>query len=95
MSEYILAAARAPRGEPANIQFLLLCRVLHKRANWLFAGSLRAGQRAAAIMSLVRCAQLNGHDPYADLKDVLTRLLTQRADRIGESLPHHWVPAIA
>lgn len=38
----------------------------------LFAGSLRAGQRAAAIMSLIRSAQLNGHDPYAYLKEVLT-----------------------
>ena len=46
-------------------------------------------------MSLVRSAQLNGHDPYAYLKDVLTRLPTQRADQIKELLPHHWVPAIA
>ncbi|CAD6563501.1 hypothetical protein LMG24235_08750 [Paraburkholderia sabiae] len=38
------------------------------RANWMFAGSLRAGQRAAAIMSLIRSTQLNGHDPYAYLK---------------------------
>jgi hypothetical protein len=34
------------------------------RNNWLFAGSLRAGQRAAAIMSLIQSAKLNGHDPY-------------------------------
>ena len=32
------------------------------RSNWLFAGSLRAGQRAAAVMSLVHSARLNGHD---------------------------------
>lgn len=63
------------------------------RANWLFAGSLRAGQRAAAIMSLIRSAQLNGHDPYAYLKDVLTRLPTQRASHIAELLPHRWKPA--
>lgn len=44
--------------------------------NWLFAGSLRAGQRAAAVMSLVQSARMNGHDPYAYLKDVLTRLPT-------------------
>jgi len=31
--------------------------------NWLFAGSLRAGQRAAAVMTLVNSARLNGHDP--------------------------------
>ncbi|MEO8837268.1 MAG: transposase, partial [Herbaspirillum sp.] len=63
------------------------------RSNWLFAGSLRAGQRSAAIMSLIRSAQLNGHDPYAYLKDVLTRLPTQRANAIGELLPHRWQPS--
>jgi hypothetical protein len=35
------------------------------RKNWLFAGSLRAGKRAAAIMSLIQSAKLNGHDPDA------------------------------
>ena len=39
------------------------------RQNWLFAGSLRAGKRAAAIMSLIHSAKLNGHDPYAYLKE--------------------------
>jgi hypothetical protein len=48
------------------------------RSNWLFAGSLRAGQRAAAVMSLIQSARLNGHDPYAYLKDVLTRLPTHK-----------------
>lgn len=64
------------------------------RSNWLFAGSLRAGQRAAAVMSLVRSAQLNGHDPYAYMKDVLSRLPTQRHSEIAELLPHRWVPAV-
>ena len=62
------------------------------RSNWLFAGSLRAGQRAAAIMSLVHSARLNGHEPHAYLKDVLERLPTQPASRIGELLPHRWQP---
>jgi hypothetical protein len=39
---------------------------------------LRSGKRAAAIMSLIQSARMNGHDPYAYLKDVLTRLATQR-----------------
>jgi transposase len=59
-------------------------------SNWLFAGSLRAGKRAAAVMSLIRSAKLNGHDPYAYLKDVLARLPTQRASQIDELLPHRW-----
>ena len=61
--------------------------------NWLFAGSLRAGQRAAAVMTLVNSARLNGHDPYAYMKDVLQRLPTQKMSAIGELLPHRWQPA--
>jgi transposase len=64
------------------------------RSNWLFAGSLRAGQRAAAVMSLLHSARINGHDPYAYLKDVLERLPTQPASRIDELLPHHWRPVV-
>jgi len=60
------------------------------RNNWLFAGSLRAGQRAAAVMSLIQSAKLNGHDPYAYLKNVLTRLPTQKNSQIEELLPHRW-----
>ena len=62
------------------------------RKNWLFAGSLRSGKRAAAIMSLIQSARLNGHDPYAYLMDVLTRLPTQRASEIDQLLPHNWQP---
>ena len=62
------------------------------RTNWLFAGSLRAGQRAAAVMTLVNSAKLNGHDPFAYLKDVLERLPTQKMHAIGELLPHRWHP---
>jgi hypothetical protein len=61
----------------------------------LFAGSLRAGKGAAAVMSLVQSARLNGHDSYRYLKDVLERLPTQRASRVGELLPHSWTPAAA
>ena len=60
------------------------------RANWLFAGSLRAGKRAAAVMSLVHSARINGHDPYAYLKDVLERLPTHPASRVDDLLPHRW-----
>jgi len=64
------------------------------RSNCLFAGSLRSGQRAAAVMTLIQSAKLNGHDPYAYLKDVLTRLPTQKNSAIDELLPHNWTPAI-
>jgi hypothetical protein len=61
----------------------------------LFAGSQRAGERAANIMSLVQSAKLNGHDPYRYLKDVLERLPTHPASRLEELLPHHWQPSRA
>ncbi|HEX7640328.1 MAG TPA: transposase, partial [Burkholderiaceae bacterium] len=60
------------------------------RKNWLFAGTLMAGHRAAAIMSLIQSAKLNGHDPYVYLSDVLARLPTHRACDIDELLPHRW-----
>ena len=60
------------------------------RKNWLFAGSLRAGERAAAVMSLIQSAKLNGHDPYAYLKDVMDKLPTWPNSRILELLPHRW-----
>ena len=63
------------------------------RKNWLFAGSELAGQRAANIMTLIATAKANGHDPFAYLRDVLTRLPTQLNNRIGELLPNSWVPA--
>jgi len=64
------------------------------RNNWLFAGSLRAGQRAAAVMSLIQSAKLNGHDPYAYLKDVPARLPTHKNSHIEELLPHRWQPML-
>jgi transposase len=86
-------AARWPaRNDPANSQLFRLCMAVHNRNNWLFAGSLRAGQRAATIMSLIQSAKLNGHDPYQYLKDVLERIPTQPASRLDELLPHRWQP---
>ena len=62
------------------------------RKAWLFAGSELAGQRAAVVMSLVQSAKMNGHDPWAYLKDVLTRLPSHMSSRIDELLPHRWKP---
>ena len=63
--------------------------------NWLFAGSRRAGRRAAVTMSLIQSAKLNGHDPYRYLKDVPERLPTQPASRIEVLLPHRWTGAVS
>ena len=65
------------------------------RKAWLFCGSELAGQRAAMVMSLVQSAKLNGHDPWAYLRDVLERLPRHPNSRIDELLPHRWRPATA
>ena len=63
------------------------------RKAWLFAGSELAGNRSAVVMSLVQSAKLHGHEPWAYLSDVLTRLPTHLNSRIDELLPHSWKPA--
>ena len=63
------------------------------RRNWMFIGSQLAGERAAVVMSLLQSAKLYGHDPFAYLKDVLSRLPTQLNSRIKELLPHQWQSA--
>jgi len=64
------------------------------RKNWLFVGSQQAGERAAVVMSLIESAKLNGHDPWAYLKDVFERLPTLKHRDLAQLLPHHWRPAI-
>lgn len=57
------------------------------KKNWLFAGSERAGKRAAAIQSLLATAKLNGLEPSAWLKDTLEKLPAWPNSRIDELLP--------
>jgi hypothetical protein len=53
----------------------------------LFAGSERAGRRAAAIQSLFATAKLNDIEPASWLKDTLEKLPTWPNSRIDELLP--------
>ena len=58
------------------------------RRNWSFAGSDKGGERAAAIYSLLETAKLNGVDPEAWLRDVLTRVADGHpVNRIAELMP--------
>ena len=59
------------------------------RKNYLFAGSDVGGERAAAIYSLVGSAKLNGLDPEAYLRKVLTRIADHPITHIEELLPWH------
>jgi len=45
-------------------------------------------------MTLIQSAKLSGHDPYAYLEEVLTRLPTQKHNAIDELLLHNWNPGI-
>ncbi|TVM01544.1 MAG: IS66 family transposase, partial [Candidatus Brocadia sp. WS118] len=57
------------------------------KKNWLFAGSERAGQRAAAIQTLFGTAKLNNINPAAWLRETLTKLPAWPNSRIDELLP--------
>jgi transposase len=59
------------------------------RKNYLFAGSDVGGERAAAIYSLIGTAKLNGRDPEAYLREVLTRIADHPITHIEELLPWH------
>ena len=63
------------------------------RRSWLFAGSDRGGERAAAIYSLIATAKLNGIDPQAWLADVLRRIADHPVSRLDQLLPWHWKPS--
>jgi len=60
------------------------------RKSWLFAGSDRGGQRAAAMYSLIVTAKMNDVDPQAWLADVLARIAEHPARRLDELLPWNW-----
>jgi transposase len=63
------------------------------RKSWLFCGSDRGGQRAAALYTLIGTAKLNDIDPQAWLADVLERIAGHPIRRLHELLPWHWQPA--
>jgi transposase len=63
------------------------------RKAWLFAGSDRGGERAAAIYSLIVTAKLNDIDQRAWLADVLARITDHPAFRLHELLRWHWARA--
>ena len=64
------------------------------RKSWLFCGSDRGGERAAAMYSLIVTARMNGVDPQAWLTDVLARIAAHPAHRLDELLPWNWRPPI-
>lgn len=82
-----LAAERALRGLTIG------------RRNWLFRGSERGGRAAAVHFSLIASCARHEIEPFAYLRDILTRLpaLPQQATRddLLDLLPHRWRPSKA
>jgi transposase len=60
------------------------------RKSWLFAGSERGADRAAAITTLIMTAKLNDIDPLAWLADVLACIADIPQSRLPELLPWQW-----
>jgi transposase len=60
------------------------------RKSWLFAGSDRGADRAAAMTTLIMTAKLNDVDPLAWLADVLARIAEMPQSRLHELLPWEW-----
>jgi len=65
------------------------------RKAWLFAGSDRGADRAAAITTLITTAKLNDVDPQAWLADVLASIAAIPQNRLPELLPWNWQPHTA
>ena len=65
------------------------------RKSWMFCGSDRGGQRAAAMYSLIVTAKMNDVDPQAWLADVLARIASHPAARLDDLLPWNWMQASA
>lgn len=60
------------------------------RKSWLFAGSERGADRAAAMTTLIMTAKLNDVDPLVWLSDVLARIASIPQSRLSDLLPWEW-----
>lgn len=63
------------------------------RKSWLFAGSDRGGERAAAVYTMIQTAKLNDVDPQAWLADVLARINDHNIQKLDQLLPWNWKAA--
>ena len=64
------------------------------KKNWLFVGHPQAGQRSAILYSIIVSCLRHGVEPFAYLRDVLTRLPSMtNQDDLSPLLPSRWQPS--
>lgn len=70
-----------------------LRRVAIGRKNWLFCGSDNGGNTAAILFSFIATCQRHEVEPFAYLRDVLTRLAATPISQLDQLLPDRWKAA--
>jgi hypothetical protein len=60
------------------------------KKNWLFVGEADAGERSAIVYTVIECCRRRGLNPFAYLRDVLTRLPNMTNRQIPEVIPAAW-----
>ncbi len=60
------------------------------KKNWLFIGDAGAGQRSAIIYTVIESCRRRGLDPYAYLREILTRLPNMTNRQIPDVVPAAW-----
>ena len=60
------------------------------KKNWLFFGEAKAGERSAIVYTIIESCRRRGIDPYAYLRDALTRLPSMTNWQIREITPEAW-----
>jgi transposase len=68
----------------------LLWRARHNKKNWLFIGEANAGDRSAILYTIIESCRRRGIEPYAYLREVLTRLPHMTNRQIPEVIPATW-----
>jgi|GEM_PF-2029102 hypothetical protein len=63
------------------------------KKNWLFIGDADAGQRSAIIYTVIENCRRRKLDPFAYLRNVLTRLPNMTNHQIPEVTPQAWAKA--
>jgi transposase len=61
------------------------------KKNWLFFGDAGTGQRSAIIYTLIECCRRRRQDPFAYLRDILTRLPNMTNRQIQDVTPAAWI----